>query len=68
MNMNIRNIIEHVFVDTTLCIEIGVEENNTYHTEEVYNGTAANVPREWYDKEIFLIIPKENGVMKIITR
>ena len=66
--MTVKNIVEHIFVDTVISVEIGVEENNTYHTEEVYNGTAANLPREWYDKDIFLIIPKEHGVMKIITR
>ena len=66
--MKIKNIVEHVFVDCMVVIEIGVEENNTYYTKKVYEGTAANIPHEWYDKEIFLIIPKGDGRLKIVTR
>jgi len=65
--MTVKNIIEHVYVDTEMAIEIGVEEDNTYYTKKVYDGTAANVPHEWYDKEIFLIIPIDNGRLKIVT-
>lgn len=66
--MTVKNIIEHVYVDTEMVIEIGVEEDNTYYTKKVYDGTAANVPHEWHDKEIFLIIPIDNGRLKIVTR
>ena len=66
--MKIKNIIEHVFVDCIITVDMGIEENNTYYTKKMYEGTAANVPHEWYDKEIFLIIPEENGRLKIVTR
>lgn len=66
--MNVKNIIGHLFVDTTVILEIGVEENNTYYTKEVYHGSATNLPHDWDNKEIFLIVPQGDGVMKIITR
>ena len=67
MKMTVKDLIEHVYTDCYIVIEKGVEEtNNTYYVQKIWQGTAANLPKRYYDNEIAIITPSKYGKMKIL--
>ena len=69
MKMLVRNLISHVYVDTEILLEQGGEEKDgTYFVQKIWNGTAANLPQEYYDSEIAIITPIKYGTVKILLR
>lgn len=69
MKMTVKDLIEHVYIDCLLKIEQGNEEaDGTYLVQKVWQGTAANLPKKYYDSEIAIITPSKYGAMKILLR
>jgi hypothetical protein len=69
MKMTVKDLIEHVYTDCYIIIEKGGEEKDgTYFVQKLWKGTAANVPKKYYDNEIAIITPPKYGAMKILLR
>jgi len=69
MKMLMKDLIAHVYTDCLLEIEQGGEEaDGTYFVQKIWQGTAANLPKKYYDSEIAIITPPKYGAMKILLR
>ena len=69
MKMLVKDLIAHIYTDCYIEIEQGGEETDgTYFVQKLWKGTAANVPKEYYDDEIAIITPLKYEAVKILLR
>ena len=69
MKMTVKDLIEYVYTDCCIIIEKGIEETDgIYYVQRIWRGTAADLPKRYYDNEIAIVTPQKYGEIKILLR